>query len=153
MSHSAPTFSGLESSAHCAVEATLCSFFYIFLWMETLTRRMEPSMDGREGLNKPIMLKTKLVQTSSPELTGFVETLHTCHIGGTAELWCLHCSPPDRWGMLQGWHRGHTGCNYSATHTLGLGWWRHTGYRTHTCRRQGGQRSFYPGYFKEDKAD
>lgn len=98
------------------------------------------------------MLTKILVETSSPELAGSVETLHTCHIGGTAELWCLHCSLLDRWDMLQDWHRGHTGCNYSATHTSGLGWWHHTGYRTHTCRTQERQRSFYPCYFKEDNA-
>lgn len=45
--HCSPTFSGFESSAHCAVEAALCSFFYIFLWVETLTRGMKPSVDKR----------------------------------------------------------------------------------------------------------
>lgn len=151
------TFCGLESSTHCAVEATVCSFFYIFLWMKTLTSCMEPPLDNREGLGLRLQMrknkKDKIVKTSSTKVAGLVETMHTCHIGGTAELWFLHCSPPDRWGMLQGWHRGHTGCNYSATHTLGLGWWHHTGYRTHTCRTQRRQRSFYPGYIKEDNTN
>lgn len=52
--------------------------------------------------------------------------------------------------MLQGWHREHTGYNYSATHTLGLGWWHHTGYKIHTCRRKERKRIFNPGYFEED---
>lgn len=111
-------------------------------WQEAwnhLQTEEKVSLRARYVKNK----KTKiLVETSSPELAGSVETLHTCHIGGTAELWCLHCRLLGRWDMLQGWHRGHTGCNYSATHTSSLGWWHHTGYRTHTCRTQGRQRSF-----------
>lgn len=110
-----------------------------------------------EGEEK-VWIRAKYVQNiwyeADPlELTGFLETLLTCHTGGTAQRWCLRCSPPGRWGMLERWHRGHTGCNYSASHTLSLAWWRHTGCRTRTYRRHGGQRSFNPGYFKEDNAD
>lgn len=103
--------------------------------------------------------KTVLIRTSyfrkigrewSSRADRFVEKLHTCHTGGTARWLCLRCSPPSKLGMLKGWHREHTGYNYSATHTLGLGWWHRTAYRTHTCRRQEGQRSFNPGYLKRD---
>lgn len=48
---------------------------------------------------------------------GFVEKLQTCHTDDTVEWWCLRCSPRGRWDTSPGWHRGHTGCNSSATHT------------------------------------
>ena len=133
MSHYAPTFSGLERSAHRAVEAALCSFFYIFLWVETLTGGMKPSTGRRTSLDM-----CQLLQRISWDVSfwagSFTEILHTCHTGGTARWRCPRCSPAGRPGMMQGWHREHTGCNYSATHTSGPGWWHHTGYRTHTCR-------------------
>lgn len=107
----------------------------------------------RKGKVKGQLCFKKNVQSSCSELTHLVEILLTCHIGGTAKSWCLHCSPQGRSDKWKGWHRGHTECNYSATHTLGLGWWRHTGYRTHTCRINSRQRSLsHTYYFKKEKA-
>lgn len=148
-----PTFSGLECSTHCAVKTVLCSFFYIFLWVKILTRGVKPSGDRRRKENlRLVPIIRELVESCPPEQTVQLKTLHTCHTGDTAQWRCLRCSPTDRLGMLWGWHREHTECNYSATHTLVLEWWHHTEYRPHTCMTNRDRCHSPPNVSKKDKA-